>query len=115
MQRQGHEATDPLTGYSYNSEKTATKKSHKLLSRTSGPYAVQSATESFVTIDKDVVAIPVSLDRVTNMPRVPNNTEPTAGLHSTGAQSEPGMEKEQRGGKSFLGRLECLGARGVCH
>lgn len=43
-------------------------------------------------MDKDKIAIPVNLDRVTKKPWVPSNTEPTPGLHSTASQPETGAQ-----------------------
>lgn len=61
------------------------------MSRTTGPYTVQSTTTSTVTTDKDGAPISLSLDPVTKMSRVFNSTEPTAGLHNRTGQSEAGL------------------------
>lgn len=76
VQRPESGTTDPLTVYSDNLEETVTEGSCKLLPRTTGPYTVQSVTGNTATIDNDGLAVPVSLDRATKMPRVPNDAEP---------------------------------------
>lgn len=53
-----------------------------------GPYTVQSATEITVTVDKENVAIPVSLDGMPSVPRVCSNMELTEGIHNTNGQPE---------------------------
>lgn len=64
----------------------------KLVPRTTGPYTVQSVTKSTVTIVKDEVTVPLSLDRVTDIPRVPDDLVPSAGLDNTRSQSKVGMQ-----------------------
>lgn len=71
-QRPESAATDPLTVYSHDFDEKAREESRKLLSCTTGPYTVRFATESTVTLDKEGIAIPVSLDRVTKVLRVPD-------------------------------------------
>lgn len=65
---------------------------HKLLSRTAGPYNLRSVVESTANIIKDGVAISVSLDRVTKVPRVTNSTESIQILHNISSQLEPGKQ-----------------------
>lgn len=67
---------------------TVTKGSGIFLPRKTGPYTVQSIMGSTITIDKEGVAIHVSLDGVTRTLRVLKGTEPTAGLHDTVDQSQ---------------------------
>lgn len=93
VQRPENKTTDPLTGCSKNLENTVTKGSRRLLSRTTGPYIVQSVTESTVIIDKDEVITPVRVNRVTKMSRVRNSTEPAAVLDNTTGQSELAMQR----------------------
>lgn len=62
-----------------------------------GPYAIRSATESTAIIDKDRVAISVSLHRLTRMPRVPDSAEPLAGLDNTMGQPDADMRKTEEG------------------
>lgn len=82
-----------LTEYSEISEENILDGSRKLLPRRTGPYKVRSVTGSAVTIDRDGVAIPVSIDRVTKMYRVLSNTEPTAKIHNSTGQSEAVIQK----------------------
>lgn len=83
MWRPESRSTDPLTTCSDSLEETATEGSCRLLSHTTGPYNVLSATERAVAINKDGAAIPVSVDRGSKMPRVPDEAEPLVGLHNT--------------------------------
>lgn len=49
-----------------------------LLPRTMGQYTVRSLPDSAVTVEKDVVTLPVSPDQVIEMPWVSSNIEHTA-------------------------------------
>lgn len=93
---------DPLTGKSYELEKTIAEGSDKFLFRTTDPCTVQSVPNSAVTIGKDGVAISVSLNRDTKMARVPDNTESTARLDNTESQFEPGSPGNIEGDTSSL-------------
>lgn len=55
-----------LTGHSRSLKEKVRKGSRKLISPTTGPYTVRPVTEGTVTIEKDTVAFPASLDRVSN-------------------------------------------------
>lgn len=83
-------------GHSGNSEKTITKRSRKLLTRTTGLYTIHSANESSVGIGKDGFAIPVSLDQETRMFTVHSNMELTAEFHKTLSQSTPGLIESKK-------------------
>lgn len=83
MQRPESGTTDSFTEYGDNLEQKAREESRELLFCTKGPYAVRSVTKSTVTIEKDLVAIPVSADSVTKIPQVLDETEPATGLHNT--------------------------------
>lgn len=72
-------ATDPLIAFSDNKEETATEESRKLLSRTAASYSVQSVTVSTVTIYRDGMDVPLSLDPVTRMPAVLKNLKKDRG------------------------------------
>lgn len=56
-------------------------------------YIPQSVTDSTVAIDKNGVVIPVSLDLVTKMIRVPDHEKFTARLHNTASHLEPSLQK----------------------
>lgn len=64
------------------------------------PYTVHSVDESTVTLDKIGVAIPVSRDLVTKMPRVPNSWEHIVGSDNTATQPEPGTQESVEGNTS---------------
>lgn len=59
-------STDPLTGNSHSLEKQEYRLEPRAAIYATGPYTAQSVTESSVTVDKDRVAIPVSLERETS-------------------------------------------------
>lgn len=63
-----------------------------LLSCMLRPYTVLSVTKSTVTIDKEGVAIPVRLDRVTMTHRVLDDAEPSARLPKTMGQPDSDMQ-----------------------
>lgn len=67
-----------------------------------GRDTVQSVTDGTVIIDKDGIAILVSLDLVTKIRQVPSNTELTAGLHSNACQSEPRMQRDGEENNSYV-------------
>lgn len=93
VQRPESRTTDPLTGYSENFEESATKRSRKLILRTTSPYAVRSATKSTTTIEKDEIDIFVSLYPATKMPQEPTGAEFTPRLHNEMGQFELGMQR----------------------
>lgn len=73
--------------------------SRKPLPRTTGPYRVQSATKSTVTIGIDGIAIIVSPDRVIKKPRVPKNRDPAPGSDNTASQPEHYTQENVDGNK----------------
>lgn len=64
-----------------------------MISRTTGSYIIQSATESTATIDKDRVTISVSLAEVIEISRVVDDAEATVKLQSTINQPISSMQK----------------------
>lgn len=81
MQRPESGTTGLLTGYSDILEKTVTEGSRKLPFHTTGPYIVRSATEGTLTLEKDGVAVPMSLGRLIETPQVSDGTEHLTVLH----------------------------------
>lgn len=78
-------------------EEAVTEGSSNLLPCRTGPYTVQSAAESSVTIYNDGVAILMSADRLIEMPKGPNDTKPYVRLQKFTSYSEQGMRKEKEG------------------
>lgn len=62
--------------------------SHNLAILLTGLYTVGLVTKSTVTIGKDVLAIPVRLNRVTKLLRAPVEAEFFAGLHNSMGQPD---------------------------
>lgn len=98
-QRPDNGITDWLTGYSDSLQDKVTEGSRKLLPRTTGSYTKRCATQSTVIIRKDGFAIPVSVDGVTKMPRMPDEAKPLARLHSTMVQ--PDLNRQGAGQKNI--------------
>lgn len=59
--------------------------------------------ENIATIEKKRVAILVRLDRVTNIPRVPDEPEPLTEIHNAMGQPKADMQKAEEGRKHPLG------------
>lgn len=79
-----------------------TERSCRLLFHKTDSYTAQSATESTVTTDKDGGAVPMSLDWLSIMLRVPNNTASTTTLQSTTSRPEQSTHGNIAGEKSSL-------------
>lgn len=71
-------------------------RSRMVLLRTTVPCAVQTVPDSTATTGKNEFAIPMSLDRVAKMARVPSNTESTAEFNNTASQSKSDSQRNIR-------------------
>lgn len=83
--------TSPLTIYSKSVNGTVKEGSRELLAGSTGTQPARSVSESTVTLEKAEVAIPMSPDRVREMPSVSSSTGLTAGLYSNAYYYEPDM------------------------
>lgn len=86
-----------------------------MIARRTNPTAERFMKKKNATIDKDRVAIPVSLDWVTEMLQVPSNTELTAGLHNPAGKSEAGIQRARDKRKTSYSRPIQLEACEVCY
>lgn len=114
VQRLDSETMEALTRCTESLVETATEQSCRLLACTTGPRVLRSTTKSTFTIDRDWVAIPVSLDWVIKLPRMPDEDEPLAELHNTMSQPDldiqrareernhPGQTQLKRSSRSML-------------
>lgn len=97
-----------------SSDEVATEGKLKLLSRTAGTYTIRTVTESTVTIDKNGVAISVSPDQVTKMPRMPRKAEPSR-RYTTPQVSQTQIGEGQDNKATILRQTKSPIAHEVCY